>query len=350
MSETQAATAERTSAFLVDRLLPQHELHLIYGPIAHDNSLLALQLLDDWSAGADVFGEVSHPVPFCYVGCERSISAISAGLGALGIDDRAFPFISLIGVHRTTDVNYGYGHELNGHEITEKARFPLAANVDRALANARQRVNDLQLLVLDGMYSLALGKTNDYREAAHFLTDVVYLCRHRRVTILGIVSTVKSREGEGYTLPQHRIHGSGAWGSISQTQILIEPGRPSQPTDLSRRITVMPPFGGPQLYQYTKDAQSGRLLLASTGSYITGEMDAWFTQQSAQETFSTQELLAICTQRGISRATLYRWIDTQVVLGTLERLGRGQYRRPGPPAGDNTVAPVPLRGAKGSEK
>lgn len=288
--------------FIVDRILPHNVIHLLFGPISEENTTLLLQIAQDWSRGDDVFGHRSYPAPFMFVACEQAIEPLERDLVRVGLDPDVVPHISLVGRTRGED-----------------------RNVESALLLARQRRSEVRVLFLDGIYSLCRGHINDYCQTSNFLNDVGALCAKEGITILASATSAKSKNGEGYALPRERLHGSGAWASMTHTKILLEPAYPSRPSDLRRHVTVMP--RGMRLMNFSyRFAESGPYVLELTPSLVyENTLDGWLSQKDSGESMTTQEFLVLARQLGVSEATLYRWIRKHVELGNLTLAKRGVY-------------------------
>lgn len=300
-----AVPAEHTS-FLVDTILPAKEIHLIFGPIAEENTLFALHFLAEWSVGHTWLGYATHPAPYCYVACEQSVESIRSAMAQVGLDPATTPHLSLVG--RTVDED---------------------RTVGAAIRLARACVPNLRVLFLDGMYSLCPGRINDYRDSSRFLLTTLRTCTEESLTIIGCVPTSKSREGEGYTTPREKIAGSGSWGAISFTKFLFEPRRPSKVRDMTRLLTVMPRSKHTNELSYTRTEHG---LIYGAEGISNPELDGWLDTVPIGEEIPASTLVEAATRFGISRASLYRWLEERLELGFLCKLRHGVYVKP--PAAD----------------
>ena len=287
--------------FLVDSIFRKYEIHLIFGPISEECTMLALSIAAEWSAGRPVFGSPSHPAPFVYVACEATAPVLRGLMADMHLDPSQIPSTSLVGRTR-----------------------PDEHNVETALAHARQVDPQVRVLFLDGMLSLCTGRVNDYKESAKFLRDTVALCQRERVTIIGCVSTSKSKDGAGYLSTRDRMHGSTAWSSSSQTKILIEPNYPRNDTDITRTVSLMAPARRVIKFQYELSDTEG-LILTGDGP-MRASMDGWLAVQPNDTEITTQQFIQVAQGFDIGHATVERWLRQQLELGTLTKVKHGVYR------------------------
>lgn len=290
--------------YLIDNLIRSKEIHLISGATGSGKTTLAFQIADEWSRGEPIFGHQSHPVPFVYVACERTLPVLHDDLDSIGLDPLTFPCTSLV-------------HPLR------RERRPC---FEDALNAARIVDENVRLIFLDGIASLCPGKSNDYRDVSNFLTDSARICHERLVTVIGLVYSVKAREGEGYSAPRDRIAGSLAWSAVTDTKILIEYYRPSKPKDPVRVITLLPQRRPPETFLY--QFRSGRLvaMTESENALLQPVLDQWLSSVAPLAELTTQQIVDAAVD--IGRSAVFLWIENQLDLGTLAKLRRGVYVKP----------------------
>ena len=291
--------------FIVDRLFKSNEIHLIFGPISEDNTALALYFLHRWREGHPIFSHASHPAPFVYVGCEQTESSLADAIESEGMDPNAqmTPHLSAISEPDSSE---------DGIESVLKA--------------ARERIPDLRVLFLDGIYSLCPKRIYDYAEVSRFLKSVLRTCRRQRITIIATATTAKARANEGYTYPRERLHGSGVWAAMTHTKVYLEPLYPSKVTDRSRVATVMPRVGTPTRFPFRYSEGAHAALRPSTEAFVSPTtLDTWLSEQPVGKVITSQELLVLAVQIDIHKATLYRWIAAQLETQTLTSTAHGTY-------------------------
>lgn len=284
--------------FHVDRILAAGEVHLIYGPSGAGKSTLALQIMESWTQGSDLFGYQTHPVPMCYLACERSSASLRRQMKAMGIDSSKHPNLSLLMLRHDE------------------------RNVRSALRLARKINSAIRVLFLDGLQSLCPGKINDHRDSTRFLIETAQLCQEENITIVGCAASSKSREGEGYASPRDRLLGAGAWASTTDLKAYIDYGRPSDVTHPYRRMSLMPSTEIPKLIHY--EFENHRLVMRSQAELLIN-MDTWLASQSSGEVFTSAQLQGIAEQFHMSRTAFYLWLRDQVELGALRRLAHSKY-------------------------
>ena len=274
--------------FVVQDIFPPNDIHLIIGPGGAGKSTLALQMLDDWEQAV-------------YVACTRSRNALREHMQRLEIDPAKVPHLSLVTLKREE------------------------CSIESVLRYARETAPDLRVLVLDGMAMLCPGNINHYKDVSQFLIAAVCVAERERVTIIGCVSSSKSKEGAGYASPRERITGSVAWTETTSTKMLIEPCKSADPTDPTRVLFVMPQHRAPQTLYYTFE---GYRLVPRSESPFDATLDGWLAQQAPQSRFDTQQLRSVADALGVSKPTFYRWLAAQLQLGSLVRIRVGEYEVP----------------------
>lgn len=297
--------------FLVDRLLPVHQVHLIYGPLAEENTILALQLLRDWRAGEQVFGQDSHPLPACFIACNQNLERLHRFMRMLDIDPQAIPHLSLIP---------------RGKYVSDESS--VERNISTALDFARRREPDVRVLFIDGLGSLCSGRASDLRDVDTFLLGLLSLCQNEDLTIIGCVSSAKAREGEGYASPRDRIYGSTAWATNTDCKILVEPVRATRPDDSGRRIVIECQTRTARVLPYDRIENGG--LVPRAGMIDSAGLDGWLATVPLGAEITTAAMADMGERLGVSKPTVERWLRDQVTLGILVKVKWGVYTRPNP--------------------
>lgn len=82
--------------WLVDPIFPAGAMHLIGGPSGSGKTTWLLQQLWEWDQGLPLFGKYkSTPVPWVYIGCDRSLRETDKTLQRLGYHDWKFEAYAL---------------------------------------------------------------------------------------------------------------------------------------------------------------------------------------------------------------------------------------------------------------
>jgi hypothetical protein len=296
--------------FLVDSVLPANEVHLLYGPISEEITLFCLQNVATWLEGEEILAHASYPQPACYVACGHSLASLRWHMERADIDPGQLPHLSML------------------DHVQHEDR-----TVDSALRLARAVVPNLRLLILDGMYTLCPGHINFFHDASKFLIATTQLCKEQRITILGCVTAVKSRDGESQASARDRLPGSIAWATLTSTKILFEPNRIDRYTDDTRRAVVMATALERTItLQYVR--QGYRFEYRGEG-IAHSDLDTWLLTLHPGTPLTTQDLRDVAERSGISKASLYRWLADQIALGTILKIAHGSYVTPDSPPPSN---------------
>lgn len=293
---------DATRPYLVDRIYPAEEVHLIGGPSGAGKTTMVFQMLEDLSHGRPIFDQPSHPTPFCYIACDRSLPSVKETVAR---------------------VNPKFPHPLNLISLVNSPSIPrtMAGIVSHILS----RTPDCKLFVLDGIHSLCpKGKINDYDVVSSFLIDSTHICQSKHVTCLDMGHAAKVKEHEAFRNPRHSFLGSVAWGGFSDTMLLIDPLKPEDPSDSTRNIFLLPRNDAGQLLQY--EYRDGRLALCGNdiAEFI---LDNWFNSLAVGKTVMTSEIEAQGKSLKLSRATVHRWLKDAAASGKLLKAGHGVYQK-----------------------
>jgi len=306
MSAQAPAVAPADPEYIIDEILPAHEVHLVGGPSGAGKTSLTMQLLKDLRLNQLIFGKQSHSVPLVYVACDRSLEATKRTITRLGVT-LDFPIISLIG-------------------------SGIKRDIDNVVSNALRLEPNMRLLVIDAIGALTPGgKINDYQVVGDFLIHCSEICRAKGITVKGLGHSTKVKEGEDFKNPRQKFLGSVAWGGFSETMIYIEPSDPSNPTDPNRTIMVLPRNSPSLVLEYAFD-QLGRLVPAGDISADL-TLDVNLLKVPEGVPITTPQILEWAKPAGIPKRTVERWISDAIKSGKLERVEgrqRGCYRRPRP--------------------
>jgi hypothetical protein len=262
-------TNESTAEYIVDDILPRYEIHLIAGPSGAGKSTLLLQFIQDWSQGKSFFDHASYPEPFLYVSGDRSADGVRRTLSRVGIDASAFPLFPVI---EKTEVE-----EIENIIELALGRFPSA-----------------RVLFIEGLGSLVSGgKTNDYSSVAKFLKKLTRMCKKRKLTIIGVIHSAKTKKGEEYSNPREKALGSVAWGAYSETIIYVEPVDPQNPADTLRRVQILPRNAKSESFDMKLD-ENGRLIPASPKMPPQPLLLSFLAKLGEGKDFTTEEVLKAC--------------------------------------------------------
>jgi len=291
---------ESDPEYIIDNIMPAHEIHLLGGPSGAGKTTLVYQMLYEMKIGSPVFGYASHPVPTCYIGCDRSLASGQRTLSRIGVNLH-LPTISLI--------NDG-----------------VLFKIDAVVAAALRKVPDCRLIIIDAIGSLVDdGKLSDYRKVQSLLCDATRECQYKHLTMLGLGHTAKVREGEQFKNPRERFLGSVAWGGFSDTMFCIEPTNPEDPRDPGRKVLVLPRNSASLAFDYAFDATGRLVQTQELDTELTLDVNLLKVASGAELTTAT---IFAWAGEGAAKRSVERWIAEAIQQGKLERVRRGIYKRP----------------------
>lgn len=295
----------KNAEFIVDDILPKHEVHLFGGPSHSGKTTLLLQIIDQWRKGKTVFGHESHPAPFVYMSCGRSASSVLATLKRLGIDRDEFPLVSTV-------------------DEGECKVF------DQAYAIARKRERRLQVLFIDGIHYICPGKENSLKDVSDFLAYLTRRLQELELTLIGVGHSSKVKGDERFSNPRERFLGSSAWGTGSSTMILVERERPDELQNNKRKVLVMPSNAPDQVLDYSLDANG--MFQPDLGEVSQFEVfsEIVLARGAGTEMFRKElmEIAADIGDQGLNPRTAERYIKLLVDQGKLQNTKWGKYKIP----------------------
>jgi hypothetical protein len=297
------AASSASPSFVIRDLFPTNEVHLIFGPSFVGKTTLLFQIIEEWRHGRDVFGYHSHPAPFCYVECHHSQSRTWRHMRHLGIDPGEIPHFSLLDTC-TNSTDY---------------------NIDTVVKEAKHRVPNLRVLFIDGLSILCSGKITEQRAVAEYMLRLAQICKEHKLTIIGVMSSVKSREGSSYASTLERLPGSSTWASMTGTKLVVEPVDARNPVNASRTILFLIRERAPNLL-FATFTQSGMLGFSSEPE--ASGLDSWLASLPLDSDVTTQQIQEAAKFNKVPRSTMFYWLDSQLKLGTLVKVRKGKYHVP----------------------
>lgn len=284
--------------FLIDKVLPAEEVHIIGGPSGSGKTRFAFRLIQSWAKGEQFHGHVCHPVPFAYVSCDRSLDSVKRTLDDLAIPHTAFPIYS--------DVD----DNLN--------------NIESVIVKIRAAHPKVEVLFIDGFLSLLPGgKINEYGTVSSWLKSLNRTCKKLHITLVGIVHTSKVKEGEAYLNPREQLMGSAAFAGFADTIIVLKPMDVEEITTQRRRLWLLPRGSAAELYEYEFNGKGELLPVAPLPpSDPSARIRGFLREMKRGETFTFDEVFGLCK---ISRSQVHRILGTLSRAGLIERLKKGEY-------------------------
>lgn len=291
------ATAPAPSQFLIDQIFPTRTVHLVSGASGTGKTTFLLQTLNDWTAGLDVLGHKSFPVPFCYMSCTRGRDELTGIVSRL--DLKNLPDDALVTLPR------------------DRA-MPEDVSLEAALKLARHRVPGLRLLVLDGMGVLCRGRITDYNVVSDFMRKVHDICRADNLTIIGLGPHAKGEIDPGQ---RARFLGSVAWGENASTMAVIT----GEEDSTDRTVKILGSSFAMETYTYQMGAD-GRFILTTDDSAAWGALDMKLGALKPGDEFETSTALQWGRDIGAARSTVMNWLKKRKEDGVIESIKRGFYR------------------------
>lgn len=281
--------------YLIDKILPAHEVHLFGGPSGAGKTRMLFQWLQEWQSKSSVMGFPAKKQPkLGYVAMDRTEPSVRETMDSIF---RQFPIVmewrSLVGLANLSA------------EILVKGYA------------------DFDLLIIDGIASMVPdGKIIDYRVVAQFLASLSAACQKYDTTLLGILHSTKTKENETFLNPRQRIAGSVAWAAYSETIFMLDPIKPDNPEECQRKLFVLPRNAGEftKLFRFNP---SGRLEEVLDAGLMESEQVVLGIIRTG--TSDRREIVQLASQLGISRPSVDRVLRHLLELGLIHKSGRGEY-------------------------
>jgi energy-coupling factor transporter ATP-binding protein EcfA2 len=286
---------------VIPDIMPTCEVHLIGGPSGSGKTTLSFQMMQILQVGGIWWGKQIAPQPSVYIACDRSANATQRTMARVGIP---FDFIPV----------YGLADE------------PAIIDLPSFLNKVMKEHPGTKVIWVDGLASeTPEGKINDYKLVASFLKRLALFAKKNNVTLIGLVHSTKCKEGERLLNPRQRILGSVAWASYSDTIIIIEPEDQENPTD-DRRVVMVCTRNSQGIKQSYKFDANGRLVECESAQEQVQQFMLDSRMPESGTVFSTKDAIGWAKEANQSDATAERWLKARVGNGSLEKVGRGQYR------------------------
>jgi len=196
--------------YLIESIMPAREIHLLAGPSGSGKTRWLMGALKRWEMGLPVLGFKSYPVPWCYVGSDRSLPSVHRTFVDIGIDPDTIKIIPAWG----------------------KDRLTISQIFDRAESLGSE------LVVIEGFGGFTESDTSNGIRS--FLNSVQTYIDRSGITVQGIVESPKMKPYERYDNPRQRVSGAAAWAHYTDTIFVIEPTDPKTPLAPDRTLYVCP--------------------------------------------------------------------------------------------------------------
>lgn len=272
-------------------LFESHTLNLVAGSPATGKTTLLLQYLAATMRGESFLGyqPPTEVRPF-YIALDKTPRQVRRRFAAIGVDETAFPWVSLISTLR-----------------------PTLSHIKTEVDGLDPRPN---LIVLEAIARLT-PNPNDYNAVGDFLSELVPWLDRGGLTMVG---TTHSRKYiEPWVAAGDRVMGTSLWrGGGTGTVVAIQP----DPKDPSRQIIAVEPRESPkkevlgQIVEPGKWDFGGEVGVSEAAAVLLAAMPAEFDAGLLEQYRKTL---------GFGRDKLYRLIGELAEAGLVLREGRGSY-------------------------
>ncbi len=302
-----APDGTKNEDYIVDTIFPRREIHIVGGSSHSGKTTLLFHMINLWSRQEAVFGHQSYSLPFCYVSAVHSLDLARATARRVGVPADT-PILS------TVDVDQ-------------------ASNFEELIALARRRVDDLQVIFLDGIHTFCKGSIVEYEPVATFLRDSIRLLKSTGITVIASGRCTKNRESYRASNPCDRFMGSTAWSEFTSTFIAVDPRHPEDPRDRGRRILVMPKNAPGEMWDF-EFGQNGTLVESASDTnspvFVKFKLETFdtlvFVGHDPGEQISSKDMKEFAECSEISDRTLYRHLSNLIAQGKLTKSKWGFYQ------------------------
>lgn len=299
--------------WVVDKIFPAGAMHLIGGPSGVGKTTWLFQMLHEWEQSQPLFGEyASHPMPWVYISCDRSMREMQQTLVRLGYENWSFESYAL--------------EELIWDQQLKKCKDPNFTD------HILHKFPHAKLVVLEGLQAVMPDKDKNRSQNK---AELIWAMEQRHIlseknrTVIATTHNPKVQQLVANVDERSKFLGSQGFIGSCSTMIGFEKG--SNPED--RNVTIMGRNFADIKLGYTQSKEnSGRFVLhGNDGRVIHTEEDdfiafmTWCQLQS--DPFTVKQATEYLMLLKVSLATVNRWLDRLVVEGTLERFKDPQDAR-----------------------
>jgi hypothetical protein len=299
--------------YLIDEILPRHEVHLLGGPSGgNKTTFLHQQLKENWRPGGQILGYAVHPVPFIYISADRSKAGTARTLKRIGVDPEHLDLFSLTNKQTKTYRNY-----------------------QLLLKFLHDNKPDAKMLFIDGFSGMVPARKDrntdgGFSHISNFLVDLQGELEEADNTLMGLVHSPKMKEESRYTNPRERVMGSAAWAAHVETILMIEPTSFDRASVGKRTIILCPRNAAEQYFDYVLNASG---LLVPAEKQLTEDIGfaRYVAAMPVGEKFSTGVMVETLMQgENIVRSTAYAWIASWESAGYIQKCSHGWWVRTDP--------------------
>ena len=288
--------------------MPRREVHILAAASGAGKTTLIVQLIDDLTAGREVFGSKSHPIHIGYLCNDRSQDDLTRTF------ERVAPET-----------------EIPHYSLLTHPEFQQCNTVFAAIALLKAKHPEVDFVVFDPI-STEVENVNHAKEVGRFLRALTQLAQKLDITILIIHHTSKTKSDSRYSSPRQMMAGCGAWGGYSNLNLILKEEDDSDPTCPFRILYICPRNGQNKTLRFMIDERGCFIQVPFEGEKQTPKEKREF----ADRWFNTQPLgLMTCAEiyDGLAHPTdgsMYRTIARWIESGRLEKAQeKGKYNKKG---------------------
>lgn len=283
--------------FLIDKVFPHPDIHIICGPSGGGKTTLLGQMLQVWSQGGLWFGHQCYPLPFAYISGERTKRGVTRTLERLGLDQKKFTVVG-------------------------STELPKGITLAGAVAAALKRKPDARVFIVEGLVRFVPGgKISDPHVVLNFLVDMQRICEAKGVSFLLVTWSPKQKEGERYTNPRQQAMGSVAFAGCCETIVLIEPYKEEE----IRAVSILMKNSKDEYYYMAFDGANGALKQIAAPGQQSLSIKEYILNFDNGFVFAPDDLADSFPE--MNRKLFSKCISQLLQENEIARVCRGRYRR-----------------------
>ena len=303
-----------TQKFIIDKILPEGEFHVMSGTSGVGKSTLLLPVLSAIQNGEPVWGFSTVATPLVYLMCDSSSTSLERKLQRIGLTDWKVPAYAL--------------------EDLRKQPFDLIPSTIEIwdLPNLFPWAKLFVIEAYGWFYTEQAGSgSGDYTDKMRFWSRVRDKFNSKNLTILGTTHTAKFKKNEGYENIRDKPLGSVAQPAAASTVMSLEDNG-----GLGRVLKISPRDYKPLTIDFGVDANG---VLQYLGIAEETDKEKQVQEQTSIRMFDAKlasykdgEVIHASVIKGwymamnVGKSTAYRWLEARISDGTLERIELGVYK------------------------
>ena len=299
--------------WIVDKIFPAGAMHLIAGGSGVGKTTWLFQMLYEWEQALPLFGEyASHPCPWVYIACDRSLGDMQLTLERIGLGDWEFEAHSL--------------EELLWDQQLKTCRDPNFAD------HVLRKFEYAKLVVVEGLQAVMPDRSrsrSQNKEELLWALEQRHILAEKGRTVIATTHNPKLVQTQGASVDERsKFLGSQGFIGSCSTMISIDKGKMEEDRNM---IIMGRNFPDIHLSFSQKPENNGRFVLEGVGrkAVVTESDDRvqFMTWAQAQYEFTVKDSVACGMRMGVSDATVERWLRQLVEEGVLVRIQDPQDKR-----------------------